>query len=68
MAAEYICDGCGKRAKAQFYKNGDYSHPWHKPHSWFQRVDEDGPQDACSRECIDKIAAKTNKTSVVRPI
>jgi hypothetical protein len=61
MACEFICDGCGKRQSASF--NGD----WMKPHSWFQRADKDGVQDACSRECIEKIAKKTNKTSVVLP-
>lgn len=65
MAAEFICDGCGNRAPAVFWPRGDAG--WHKPSSWFQRQDEDGPQDACCRECIDKIAAKSKKTSVVAP-
>lgn len=63
MACEYICDGCGKRLKATH--NG---RQWFKPRSWFQRSDEDGPQDACSRECIKKIAEKTGKTGVVLPV
>jgi hypothetical protein len=63
MACEFICDGCGKRAKA-YHNNRDYF----KPNSWFQRSDEDGIQDACSRACIEKIAEKSGKTSVVIPI
>jgi len=63
MACEFICDGCGKRAPA-FQNGGD----WFKPRDWFERGDEDGVQTACSRDCIEKIAAKTGKTSVVLPI
>ena len=63
MACEYICDGCGKRMKASNNRRD-----WFKPFSWFQRSDEDGIQDACSRECIDKIARATGKTSVVLPV
>ena len=62
MACEFICDGCGKRRPASH--NG---RDWFKPHSWFQRSDKDGPQDACCRECIDKIAQKSGKTGVVLP-
>ena len=64
MAAEITCDGCGKRAPMV----PGTDHNWHKPHSWFQRSDEEGIQDACSRECIEKVAANTGKTSVVLPI
>lgn len=63
MACKFICDGCGKESSAYF--NGLQ---YFKPGSWFQRADEDGPQDACSRECIDTIAKKTGKTGVVIPI
>ena len=63
MSVEYICDGCGSRAPASH--NGLN---WFKPPSWFQRSDEDGPQDACSRECVDVVAAKTGKTRVVLPV
>lgn len=63
MSCKYVCDGCGKEAKA-FWNGQDY----HKPGPWFQRADKDGPQDACSRSCIDKIAEKSGKTSVVLPI
>lgn len=63
MACEFICDGCGKREAGSFA-----GHNWWKPIHWFERADEDGAQTACSRECIDKIAAKTGKTSVVLPI
>lgn len=63
MACEFICDGCGKRAPAVHNKRD-----WFKPRSWFQRSDDDGVQDACSRECIDKIAKATGKTRAVIPI
>lgn len=66
MACEFICDGCGKRVKAVFYPRGTPG--WQKPGVWFQRQDEDGPQDACSRECIEKVAEVSKKTSVVLPI
>lgn len=66
MSAEYICDGCGKQAKDVHYPNGQTG--WHKPNNWYQRQDEDGPRDACSRECIEKFAVKSGKTGVVLPI
>ncbi len=62
MACEYICDGCGKRTKATH--NGC---DWFKPNTWFQRSDDDGPQDACSRECIEEVSKETGKTAVVLP-
>ena len=64
MAAEMICDGCGKRVPMQRYEN---SPGWHKPFNWFQRQDKDGIQDACSRECIQKIAQKTGKSAAILP-
>lgn len=64
MAAEFICDGCGRRAPAVEGRDGNY----HKPRSWFQRSDDDGIQLACNRECIKKIAEDSGKTSVVLPI
>lgn len=63
MPAEIICDGCGKRARMPNY-NGN----WFKPDAWFERSDKDGTQSACSRECIDKIAAATGKTRVIIPV
>lgn len=66
MGAEIICDGCGKRAAMVYWTRGAFG--WHKPDSWYQRQDEDGPQDACSRECIAKIAEKTKKTGTVLPL
>ena len=60
---QFICQGCGTVAPGWSGPNG-----WHKPHHWFERKDEDGAQTACSRECIDVIAAKTGKTGVVLPI
>ncbi len=63
MACEFICDGCGKRLPAsQGMKD------YFKPFQWFQRGDDDGIQDACSRECIEKVATKSGKTGVVLPI
>jgi hypothetical protein len=63
MSCEFICDWCGKRQPAELYPGG-----WFKPSEWYQRRGDDGAQVACSRECIDKIAAATGKTSVVLPI
>lgn len=64
MACKFICDGCGKEAPAVSYKERG----WFKPTKWYQRGDEDGIQDACCRECIEKIAAKSGKTGCVLPI
>ncbi len=64
MACEFICDGCGRREPGQANRFGD----WFKPSHWFQRADADGTQTACSRECIEKVAAKSGKTSIVLPI
>lgn len=63
MACEFICDGCGKRAPAIHNRLN-----WFKPSEWFERSDEDGIQTACSRPCIETIAQKTGKTSVVVPL
>lgn len=63
MACEYICDGCGKREPGV-----PQTHGYSKPRIWFQRGDQDGNQDACSRECIERIAEKSGKTGVVLPI
>ena len=59
----FHCDGCGKQEEGGFSNDA-----WHKPERWFQRSDDDGPQIACSRECIDKISAKSSKTGVVLPV
>ena len=63
MSAFCVCDGCGKQAP-MFHAGQS----WHKPRAWYQRSDEDGAQLACSRECIDIVAAKSGKTRVVLPI
>lgn len=63
MACEYVCDGCGKREPAVLYPGGLF-----KPAAWYERSDEDGVQHACSRECIEKVARTSGKTSVVLPI
>lgn len=64
MAVEFVCDGCGKREPGVASAG---VHRWIKPRAWFQRSD-DGIQDACSRKCIEVIAEKSGKTSVVLPI
>jgi hypothetical protein len=65
MACEFICDGCGKREPGVYYHAGDNN--WHKPQHWYERADKDGAQDACSRRCIEAIAEKSGKTSLVAP-
>lgn len=62
MASKYVCDGCGKERKADF---DGLNHC--KPHDWYQRADEEGVQDACSRECIETVSKKSSKTGVVLP-
>jgi len=64
MPAEIICDGCGKRAPMREGIDGFF----HKPSDWYCRSDKDGIQVACSRECIEKVAAETGKTPTVLPI
>lgn len=51
MAAEAICDVCGKRASMKVNRFGN----WWKPGGWFQRTDEDGELIVCSRECFDVV-------------
>jgi len=63
MAAEIICDGCGRRVPMQA-SHGN----WFKPPSWYERSDDDGIQSACSRECITKAAETSGKTSIVLPV
>lgn len=63
MACEFTCDGCGEK------RPGAYHHgSWFKPHDWFERADDDGPQTACSRACVDRVAKKTGKHNVILPI
>ena len=62
--AEFVCGGCGKRERGVFAAGR-----WYKPYFWFERgYDAGDVQIACSRECIEKIARKTGKTSIVKPI
>ena len=63
MPVIFKCDGCDKEVEG----HSDQGR-WYKPHDWFQRSDEDGAQVACSRDCIEKVAKKSGKTSVVLPI
>lgn len=60
----FTCDGCGKQEPGSSNRQGY----WFKPSGWYQRTDEEGTQLACSRECIEKIAAASGKTPVVLPI
>jgi hypothetical protein len=62
---KYICDGCGKEENGVFYPA---ALKVFKPEKWFERADKDGEQHACCRDCVEKIAEKTKKTSVVLPI
>jgi hypothetical protein len=64
MAVEWICDGCGRREPGATGNGGDAL----KPREWYCRSDKDGRQDACSRRCIELIAAKSGKTACVLPI
>lgn len=64
MACKFVCDGCGKEEQGTEMSLGI---GYIKPFKWFQRKDDDGVQDACCRECIEKIAEKSGKTSVVAP-
>ena len=64
MAAESICDGCGKRAPMRAGED----HHWHKPYTWYERGDKDGIQTACCRKCVDAIALGTGKTGVMLPV
>ena len=63
VQCEFTCQGCGVKAPGEFYNHG-----WHKPATWFERSDEDGPQTACSRRCIETISKRSGKTSLVFPL
>lgn len=60
---KFVCDGCGKEEPAD-HNGRDFL----KPRDWYKRSDADGIQVACSRPCIEKIAAKTGKTACVLPV
>ena len=80
MAAEFVCDGCGKREPGRATRDG-----WRKPLRWFERqvfVDPHGElmrehvfdgqplifatiHTACSRDCVEVVAAKTGLKSMV---
>lgn len=64
MSAYWKCDGCGLVRRGAM--SGDKR--WVKPWEWFSRADAEGIQDACSRDCVDAIAAKTGKSRVVLPL
>ena len=63
----FICDGCGKQEDGVFGSMCEA----HKPPDWYARRDGDGAREvqiACSRRCIDTVAAQSGKTRVVLPI
>ena len=59
MSCEYTCNGCGAKHPAQYYYN---VFGWFKPFAWWQRQTAEGPKDACSDECRDKVDAVTPET------
>ena len=63
MSCIFECDGCGKQVEVERSPGG-----WFKPSDWYERSDKDGGQIACSRECIEKVAKESGKTSVVLPV
>ena len=62
---EFTCDSCRKKAPRVYARNKRGI--WFKPELWFQRSGDDGAQLACSRECIDVVAQKSDKTNIVLP-
>ncbi len=64
MGAKSICDGCGLEAPMIAGPDGR----WRKPDHWYERSDNDGIQTACHRDCIEKVAATTDKTAGVLPV
>lgn len=64
MSAFWKCDGCGIVRSAARSSDGRWVKPW----EWFSRADEEGIQDACSRDCVDEIAKKSSKTNVILPL
>lgn len=63
----FICDGCGLQADGTF---GPMCEAY-KPRDWYARLDAAGDrkvQIACSRRCIDIVAAKSGKTNLVLSI
>lgn len=63
MAAKFVCDGCGKEEPATYGAGGRTF----KPADWYERADDDGPQHACSRECIGTVSTRSGKTALVAP-
>ena len=70
MSNEYICDGCGKRARASIKLLNGKLNPfititYIKPHGWLQRGDRDGIQDACSADCAREVSIRRGRKGVV---
>jgi hypothetical protein len=74
VAAEIICDGCGKRAKMILGATGN----WFKPGDWYERTqfveEPDGRLgrpirnwSVCSRECIEKVRKETGDNTPIAP-
>jgi hypothetical protein len=55
----YECDGCGKQEK---------SRSGFRPSIWFERFQDGQEFHACSRECIEKVAAKFGGTTCILPV
>lgn len=75
MAAEIICDGCGRRAPMIVGATGN----WYKPGNWYERTqfqEDAGGRlgrpvrnwTACSRECIEKLAKEDKSHGLVLPV
>ena len=62
----YVCGGCGRKERAGWWKQ-NINRGFVKPADWYERADESGIQIACSRRCIDTIAARTGKPASVFP-
>jgi hypothetical protein len=65
MAAESICDGCGKREPMLMSPSGN----WFKPKEWYERVDPQTKRimTACCRACVGKVAEETKTDATIMP-
>ena len=61
MPAIAICDGCGVHESMVEFKDGQY----HKPASWYIRLDGEHIELACSETCIKKIENNTGVKSAI---
>lgn len=65
MAAECICDGCGKREPMFCNASGE----WYKPKVWYQRTEPKTKKTyvACCEACVKKVAAETGTDPTIMP-